>query len=194
MAKESIPLGLKYSCMLKDTAENDVLQESILRGSLLFSQKLLLIFFDTPMTLNISKDSHLTHINSWLSAKLFIRNCGVWGGGIFRKTEAPKLKSCSWKNHLKHTSSWKLPYTPASDKLDPPQGYFFLLFVQHSRRLGLVFACIWFSIRNTLNSLDNILLVNPIGSGYCPQAVSDITALGTSKNILWFSWIQENVQ
>lgn len=31
MAKESIPLGLKYSCMLKDTAENDVLQEGGLR-------------------------------------------------------------------------------------------------------------------------------------------------------------------
>lgn len=43
MAKESIPLGLKYSCMLKDTAENDVLQEGGRRGSLLFSQKLLLI-------------------------------------------------------------------------------------------------------------------------------------------------------
>lgn len=81
MAKEIFPLGLKYSCMLKVTAENDVLRGSILRGSLLFSQKLLLIFFDTPMALNISKDSHLTHINSWLSAKLFIRSCGVWGGG-----------------------------------------------------------------------------------------------------------------
>lgn len=91
MAKESIPLGLKYSCMLKDTAENDVLQESILRGSLLFSQKLLLIFFDTPMTLNISKDNHLTHINSWLSDKLFIRNCGVGGGGYLGRLRLQNL-------------------------------------------------------------------------------------------------------
>lgn len=193
MAKESIPLGLKYSCMLKDTAENDVLQ--------VYPERVTVILTETPP--DILWHSHdIKYLQGQpLDTYQFLALCQtihqkLWsrGGRIFRKTEAPKLKSCSWKNHLKHTSSWKLPYTPASDKLDPPQGYFFLLFVQHSRRLGLVFACIWFSIRNTLNSLDNILLVNPIGSGYCPQAVSDITALGTSKNILWFSWIQENVQ
>lgn len=115
MAKESIPLGLKYSCMLKDTAENDVLQESILRGSLLFSQKLLLIFFDTPMTLNISKDSHLTHINSWLSAKLFIRNCGVGGGGYLGRLRlqnlSPTLRRTISSIHPPGSSLTHLPRT-----------------------------------------------------------------------------------
>lgn len=114
MAKESIPLGLKYSCMLKDTAENDVLQESILRGSLLFSQKLLLIFFDTPMTLNISKDSHLTHINSWLSAKLFIRNCGDWGGYLERlrlQNLSPTLRRNISSIHPPGSSLTHLPRT-----------------------------------------------------------------------------------
>lgn len=193
MAKESIPLGLKYSCMLKDTAENDVLQEGGLRGSLLFSQKLLLIVWhshdikylqgqplDTYQFLALCQTIHqkLWSLGGRYLGRPRLQNLSPALGRpsqAYILLEAP-LHTCLGQTG--HTPGLFLPSLCTSrEKAWTGLCMCLILRQKYTEQPGQHSACepnrFW---------------------GYCPQAVSDITALGTSQNILWFSWIQENVQ
>lgn len=158
-------LGIKYTYIVNDSTENEVLQQLILRGTLCYSHRGSYWYSLTLcMKLKRSKENSSTHISSLLCTKLVIRNCWGWVCHVGRH----RLQIIS--PIPRRTSSRHPPpgsfQTLAQDSLGLPQDHVFVLFLQHDRRLaafclGLASPCFQFSLWKTLRSLDNMPACEP---------------------------------
>lgn len=192
-------LGIKYTYIVNDSAENEVFQQLILRGTLCYSHRGSSWYSLTPCPkLKSSKENSSTHVSSLLFAKLVIRNYWVWVCHVGRQrlqiiSPIPRRTSSS------HPPPGSFP-TLAQDSLGLPQDHVFVLFLQYDRRLasfclGLASPCFQFSLWKTLRSLDNMPACEPNKLWRDnPKAVGVTITLVTSQMIQGISWMQENVQ